>query len=63
MHRSWYDGIGFVVVPGPSTALLGGVALLGLLRDRRQQTPTRGTNRKKRVPFSKSLVPAVRFNY
>lgn len=34
-NRTWYDGVGYEVVPEPSTALLGGIGLLVLLRRRR----------------------------
>ncbi len=36
-QRTWYDGVGyeFVAVPEPSTALLGGLGLLALIRRRR----------------------------
>lgn len=34
-NRTWYDGVGFEVVPEPSTALLGGLGALLLLRRRR----------------------------
>jgi hypothetical protein len=34
-QRSWYDGIGYEVIPEPSVSLLGGLALLALLRRKR----------------------------
>jgi hypothetical protein len=33
--RVWYDGVGYEMVPEPSTALLGGLGLFSLLRRRR----------------------------
>ena len=33
--RTWYDGVGYEIVPEPSSALLAGIGLLGLLRCRR----------------------------
>ena len=33
--RTWYDGVGYQLIPEPSTALLGGLGVLGLLRRRR----------------------------
>jgi hypothetical protein len=33
--RTWFDGVGYEVIPEPSAALLGGLGLLGLLRRRR----------------------------
>jgi hypothetical protein len=33
--RTWFDGVGYEVIPEPSSALLGGLAFLGLLRRRR----------------------------
>lgn len=35
VQRTWYDGVGSAVIPEPSTALLGSLALLTLLRRRR----------------------------
>lgn len=35
INRTWYDGVGYEIVPEPSTALLGGLGLFGLLRRRR----------------------------
>lgn len=34
-NRTWYDGVGFQLIPEPSVALLGAIGLLGLLRRRR----------------------------
>lgn len=34
-QRAWYDGVGYELIPEPSTALLGGLGLLVLLRRRR----------------------------
>lgn len=34
-NRTWYDGVGYELVPEPSTALLGGLGALLLLRRRR----------------------------
>lgn len=33
--RTWYDGVGYELIPEPSAALLGGLGLLALLRRRR----------------------------
>jgi hypothetical protein len=33
--RVWYDGVGYELIPEPSTAILGGLGLLALLRRRR----------------------------
>jgi hypothetical protein len=33
--RTWYDGVGYRLVPEPSSALMAGLGLLGLLRRRR----------------------------
>jgi hypothetical protein len=35
INRTWYDGVGYEIVPEPSSALLAGIGLLGLLRRRR----------------------------
>jgi hypothetical protein len=34
-NRTWYDGVGYEVIPEPGAALLGALGLLGLLRRRR----------------------------
>lgn len=34
-QRAWYDGVGFELIPEPSTALLSGLGVLALLRRRR----------------------------
>jgi hypothetical protein len=34
-NRTWYDGVGYEVIPEPGVALLGALGLLGLLRRRR----------------------------
>lgn len=33
--RTWYDGVGFSLIPEPSSAILAGLGLLGVLRRRR----------------------------
>lgn len=33
--RTWYDGVGYELIPEPTVALLGGLGLLALLRRRR----------------------------
>lgn len=35
VNRTWYDGVGYQLIPEPSVAMLGTIGLFGLLRRRR----------------------------